>query len=420
MKMIIQEKQVGNRPEIGRKRRQSVSALHDAAIGLDDHAVALWYDTRALFGVDRARHDVLLSAIAETGFNGVLLHPANWWDLMESFAPGVQRILCVETATDWDAAQGLHGAAAPAGGGMPMVASADAAVLALAAAAGWRTCLRKHVDDATTLSESYEDGVHYDAVMVSFKDPTNIPLELVIAELHGTDVWLVKEVGTDVDDAIIALGVLEVGSDGVIAAFDDPAQFEAFRARLGAVRNPPLHIQTGTVIATRHLGLGYRACIDTTHMFEPDEGLLVGSTSTGGVLCCPEVFHLPYMELRPFRINAAAVHSYVFHANDRTNYISELKAGSQVTAVSASGRCRQVYVGRIKTEIRPLLLIEVGFENGETVNIVMQDDWHVRIFSSDAQPRHITELRPGDKVLGFTTKPGRHVGVQVDEHIIEC
>jgi len=119
-------------------------------------------------------------------------------------------------------------------------------------------------------------------------------------------------------------------------------------------------------------------------------------------------------------INAAAVHSYVFHANDRTNYISELKAGSQVTAVSASGHCRQVYVGRVKTEIRPLLLIEVRFDDGHMVNIVMQDDWHVRIFSADARPCHITELRPGDKVLGFTTQPGRHVGVQVDEHIIEC
>jgi 3-dehydroquinate synthase class II len=125
------------------------------------------------------------------------------------------------------------------------------------------------------------------------------------------------------------------------------------------------------------------------------------------------------MELRPFRINAASMHSYVFHASDRTSYISELRAGSQITAVNATGRTRQIYVGRVKTEIRPLILIEVTFDDGERVNIVMQDDWHVRIFSDQALPRHVTELQPGDRVLGYTTQPGRHVGVKVDEHIIE-
>ncbi|RZT38612.1 3-dehydroquinate synthase II [Cupriavidus agavae] len=416
----VQVKPLASIPEIGRKRRNSVSALHDAASEPSNSAVALWYDTRALSRHEADRRAALIAAFAASGFNGVLLHPDNWHEFLRTFDADVLRILDVEAQSDWDSAQALCTEFVAAGGGAPCIASADGAVLALAREAGWRTCMRKHVDDAATLGESYEEGVDHDVVMVSFKDPTNIPLELVIAELHGTDVQLIKEVGTDVDDAIIALGVLELGSDGVIAAFDDPAQFEAFRMRLLSVGTPTLQIQAGTVVGTRHLGLGYRACIDTTHMFEPDEGLLVGSTSTGGVLCCPEVFHLPYMELRPFRINAAAVHSYVFHANERTNYISELKAGSQVTAVNAAGRCRQVYVGRIKTEIRPLLLIEVRFDGGELVNIVMQDDWHVRIFSAEAKPRHITELCPGDRVLGFTSRPGRHVGVQVDEHIIEC
>ncbi len=420
MTIDVQAKSIAVIPEIGRKRRKSVSALHDAANGVEDGAVALWYDTRALASLDVDLRIALIAKIAETGFNGALLYPENWEDLAEAFSSEVVKIFNVADPEEWEAARSFYAGFAQRGSAMPFAASADVAVLSLAAHAGWRTCLRKHVDDAATLGESFQEGAQHDAVMVSFKDPTNIPLELVIAELHGTDVRLVKEVGVDIDDAVIALGVLELGSDGVIVQFDEPAQFDDFRTRLTAVSNPPMQIQVGTVMATRHLGLGYRACIDTTHMFAPDEGLLVGSTSTGGILCCPEVFHLPYMELRPFRINAAAVHSYVFHANDRTNYISELKAGSQVTAVSASGHCRQVYVGRVKTEIRPLLLIEVRFDDGHMVNIVMQDDWHVRIFSADARPCHITELRPGDKVLGFTTQPGRHVGVQVDEHIIEC
>ena len=69
--------------------------------------------------------------------------------------------------------------------------------------------------------------------------------------------------------------------------------------------------QTGMITRNLPLGLGTRSCIDVTTLFSEHEGLLVGSTSQSGILCCPEVFHLPYIEKRPFRINAGAVHSYV-------------------------------------------------------------------------------------------------------------
>jgi 3-dehydroquinate synthase II/3-amino-4-hydroxybenzoic acid synthase len=166
--------------------------------------------------------------------------------------------------------------------------------------------------------------------------------------------------------------------------------------------------------------MGHRSCIDLATIFEPDEGMIVGSTSQGGLLCCPEVFFLPYMELRPFRVNAGGVHSYVYAMNDRTNYLSELKAGSPAMIVGIDGRTREVPVGRIKTEIRPLRLIEVQFESGERANIIMQDDWHVRVFSKEGQPLNITVLKPGDKVLGHIATPGRHVGLPVDETIQEA
>jgi 3-dehydroquinate synthase II/3-amino-4-hydroxybenzoic acid synthase len=147
--------------------------------------------------------------------------------------------------------------------------------------------------------------------------------------------------------------------------------------------------------------------------------MLVGSTSQGGLLCCPEVFFLPYMELRPFRVNAGAVHSYVYNFGNRTDYMSELRAGSPIMLVDHTGATRRASVGRMKTEVRPLRLIEAEFQNGERVNVIMQDDWHVRIFSDDAKPLNITELRAGHKVLGHVALPGRHVGIKVDEHIIE-
>jgi 3-dehydroquinate synthase II/3-amino-4-hydroxybenzoic acid synthase len=76
-------------------------------------------------------------------------------------------------------------------------------------------------------------------------------------------------------------------------------------------------------------------------------------------------------------------------------------------------------VGRVKTEVRPLRLIEVEFASSEKVNVLMQDDWHVRVFGEDGKPRNITELKAGDRVLGHRARPGRHVGIRVDEHILE-
>jgi 3-dehydroquinate synthase II/3-amino-4-hydroxybenzoic acid synthase len=125
------------------------------------------------------------------------------------------------------------------------------------------------------------------------------------------------------------------------------------------------------------------------------------------------------MELRPFRVNAGAVHSYVYNFADRTDYMSELRAGTAVMIVGTDGQTRRAVVGRIKTEVRPLRLIEAVFAGGETINVLMQDDWHVRIFSSAGEPLNVTELKPGDEVLAHRAAPGRHVGIKVEETIVE-
>jgi 3-dehydroquinate synthase II/3-amino-4-hydroxybenzoic acid synthase len=212
---------------------------------------------------------------------------------------------------------------------------------------------------------------------------------------------------------------MEVGADGVMYSPTDHALLDQLTARLDGVEAPGVTIETGTIIRSAPVGMGFRSCLDLATLFSPDEGMLVGSTSQGGILCCPEVFFLPYMELRPFRVNAGAVHSYVYNVGDRTDYMTELRAGSAVQIVGVDGRARKAVVGRVKTEVRPLRLIEVEFPGQRRVNVIMQDDWHVRVFSAEGKPFNITELKPGDKVLGHVAKPGRHVGIRVDERIIE-
>jgi 3-dehydroquinate synthase II/3-amino-4-hydroxybenzoic acid synthase len=283
------------------------------------------------------------------------------------------------------------------------------------------TCYECYVDDQESLHSSIYDGLKADYLTILFKDPTNIPLELVIASLQKTNTILMKNItdSSDVDDAIVTLGVMEYGAEGVIFSPTNHEILDNFVNRLANKQHPELPLQVGTVKATYPVGMGYRACIDTGTLFDDDEGILVGSTSGGGILCCPEVYFLPYMELRPFRVNAGAVHSYVYNVNDRTDYMSELKAGSSVMLVNSKGRVRTAPVGRMKIEQRPLRLIEVVFPGGEEINVIMQDDWHVRIFSGDGKPLNISHLQPGDKVMGYTTESGRHVGIKIDESIIE-
>lgn len=375
----------------------------------------VWFNTQGTTRPDDG--DGLFARSLQGAYTGVVLYPDN----LAVLAPTIpSRMTRVFHAAKPDDLERLNGLAPEVREGF-VIASPEPAVLVKAAAGGLRTCLRVYVDDADSLHRAIQDGRHHAFLMIRFRDPTNIPLELVIASLQATHTVLLKEIDNpaDVDDAIVTLGVMEVGADGVVFSPRAHAAMDDFLARLGRLERAAIKLETATIIRTAPIGMGYRSCIDTTTLFSETEGILVGSTSQGGLLCCAEVFFLPYMELRPFRVNAGAVHSYVYNFNDRTEYMSELRAGSPVMLVDRTGATRRGTVGRMKTEVRPLRLIEAEFASGERINTIMQDDWHVRIFSADAKPLNITQLRPGNQVLGHLAKPGRHVGIKVDEHILE-
>lgn len=379
-----------------------------------------WYDTR-FCGPPPAGH-AILSRIAQTIYSGVVLYLENA-RAYSQILPGQTRRI-VHLNDERELAEFLNAGILPEYSEHSewVIASAELAVIEQAKAHGLPTCLRAYVTDAETLERSIEQGRRHPYLIVGFRDPTNIPLELVIASLQTSGTVLIKEIGdpNNIDDAIVSLGVLEVGADGVMFSPADHELLDRFIAKLQDAQTREIKIEGGTVLKNDPIGMGHRSCIDTVTIFSPKEGMLIGSTSQGAVLCCPEVFFLPYMELRPFRVNAGGVHSYVYGADNRTNYMTELRAGAPITIVGLDGKIRQAPVGRIKTEIRPLRLIEVEFAGGERVNVIMQDDWHVRIFSEDGLPINITDLRPGDRVLGHVANPGRHVGIKVDETIIEA
>jgi 3-amino-4-hydroxybenzoic acid synthase len=273
------------------------------------------------------------------------------------------------------------------------------------------------VVDAATLDDACTAVRTERWALVAFRDPTKIPLEIVIAAAGGANGGLVTVAG-DPEEARIVFSVLELGSDGVLmagrAVGDATALVAAATPDTGS-----LDLVELTVTATAHVGVGERACVDTCAHLGKDEGILVGSHSKGMVLCVSETHPLPYMPTRPFRVNAGAIHSYTLGAGGRTRYLSELTSGSSVLAVGADGRTRLVPVGRVKIETRPLISVDLVGPDGRPVNLVLQHDWHVRVLGPGAAVLNSTELRPGHVVLGHLPTADRHVGYPIDEFCIE-
>jgi 3-amino-4-hydroxybenzoic acid synthase len=273
------------------------------------------------------------------------------------------------------------------------------------------------VDDAASLEQACTAARTERWSVLDFADPTKIPLEIVIAAAAQASGTLVTVVST-VEEARIVFGVLEHGADGVLLpgrAVGDPT----------ALRQAALHpsgeltLVELEVTAATHVGMGERACVDTCAYLGQDEGILVGSHSKAMVLCVSETHPLPYMPTRPFRVNAGAIHSYTVAPQGRTRYLSELKAGGQILAVDVKGRTRAVTVGRVKIETRPLISIDAVAPNGQPVNLILQDDWHVRVLGPGGTVLNSTELRPGDKVLGHLPTADRHVGYPISEFCLE-
>ncbi|MBW4721029.1 3-dehydroquinate synthase II family protein [Saccharothrix obliqua] len=269
------------------------------------------------------------------------------------------------------------------------------------------------VRDDPTLRLACDAAVRLEHTVVSFTDPTKIPLEIVIAAADRSPGRLVTVVA-DLEEAAVVLEVLEHGSDGVLLAPRDAADVFGL-ARLLEATTPPLTLTTLVVDGIAHNGLGDRVCVDTCSHFREDEGILVGSYSSGFILCCSETHPLPYMPTRPFRVNAGALHSYVLGPDNRTNYLSELRSGSTVLAVDSAGRTRKLTVGRAKLESRPILTITAHSPEGVEVSLTVQDDWHVRVLGPGGKVLNVTELRPGDELLGHIATDQRHVGIPIGE-----
>ncbi|MGN6710987.1 3-dehydroquinate synthase II [Anaerocolumna jejuensis DSM 15929] len=360
----------------------------------------LWFDGRKLSPED----GTVLPLVSNSGIENILVEAKN--RNAYKMKQNMHYIVQVEQQEDMDfVAEG------------DVVLSGSEELLEEAKRRGNKTAIYVLVNDRPGLDYAYEEGGNYDYAVIKFDCVTNIPLELLIATFQNERTILLKEV-QKAQDGKIAFDVMEAGADGVLLSTTDIREILELDAYVESMEHTKLKLVPGKVKAVEHIGMGYRACIDTTSMLKKNEGMLIGSFSRGGVLLSSEMHELPYMNLRPFRVNAGAVHSYVWTPGGNTEYLTDLKSGSKVLAVDHEGNAREVSVGRIKIEARPLLKITVEAE-GQLFNVIVQDDWHIRVLGMKGEPYNASILTENTELATYVCEPGRHVGIKIEEDIIE-
>jgi len=249
-------------------------------------------------------------------------------------------------------------------------------------------------------------------VVLKFKDWKVIPLENIVAMKKGGKVIAAVE---SVDDARLALTTLEKGADGVAVS----GNREELRRYYEIVKGQKegIELVRGKIVEIKPLGVGERVCIDTVSLMTPGEGMLVGNRSAFMFLVASESEESEYVASRPFRVNAGSVNAYL-KVGDKTKYLAELKAGDEVEIVRYDGRVRESYVGRVKIERRPLILVK-AVVNGEEGSVILQNAETIKLVAPDGKHISVSELKEGDDVLVWIGKKARHFGVEVDEFIVE-
>jgi len=267
-------------------------------------------------------------------------------------------------------------------------------------------------EDEKTVAKAVEFSSDY--IILNCPDWKVIPLENIIAMTRGKT-KLLAEVSC-VKDAKLALETLELGADGVVlktSSLDELAETAAI------IKKQALKIELvpAKVVELKQIGTGARVCVDTCDLMKLGEGILAGCQSSGFFLVQAEVYESPYVETRPFRVNAGPVSLYTLSSLSKTRYLSELKAGDDVLIVDREGKVRSTHVGRVKIEWRPMLLIEAEYE-GRRIKTIVQNAETIRLVTKKGS-KSVAELKAGDEILVYITEEGgRHFGTLVKEEMV--
>jgi 3-dehydroquinate synthase II len=248
--------------------------------------------------------------------------------------------------------------------------------------------------------------------IVESRDWTIIPLENIIAQ--GAKALFPV---SSTDEAKVALTVLETGVWGILVRTDNPAILKEIVNYAKGIGSQLL-LQEFIIKDVQKVSMGDRVCIDTITDMKQGEGMLIGNYSNAFFLVHSESVENPYVEPRPFRVNAGAVHAYVMMPNGKTKYLDELRTGDEILVVNQKGESFVSTVGRLKIEKRPMLNIVAEVQDKE-VSLILQNAETIRLTKPSGEPISVVKLTRGDKVLGYTEAGGRHFGFKITESINE-
>lgn len=249
-------------------------------------------------------------------------------------------------------------------------------------------------------------------VVVKGRDWTIIPLENLLSRTGNLFVEI-----SDLKEGQTALSILEKGVEGVVLNTPDP---NAVRKIIQALKgeSEKFELFPARVKRIEPLGLGDRVCVDTCSSMVQGEGMLVGNSSQALFLVHSESLENPFVNPRPFRVNAGPVHAYIRLANGQTKYLSEIRAGDPALVVNFEGKSYPAVVGRAKVERRPLALVEAE-ESGQIISVILQNAETIRLTQPDGKAVSLVDLKEGSEVLVYRERSARHFGVRIDETISE-
>ena len=283
----------------------------------------------------------------------------------------------------------------------PVWAAEDVATMALTVKADEEAVLeRLHKGERVVLARGWEV----------------IPVENLLAQSDS----VLAEAAT-LDEARLAAGILERGVAGIIVSREAVADLKTIVAQCKMAQGRE-ELLPAVVTRVESVGLGHRVCADTLSLLRKGQGMLVGNSSAFTFLVHAETERNEYVAARPFRVNAGAVHAYVRLPGDKTTYLGEFKAGQEVLIVDANGETSLATLGRVKIEVRPMLLIEaqVKTEDGiKTGAVFLQNAETIRLTTPGGEPVSVVGLKPGDTILCRLDEAGRHFGMRISEDIRE-
>lgn len=253
-----------------------------------------------------------------------------------------------------------------------------------------------------------------DYLVLTCLDWCVIPIENLIAKTRGKSKILAEV--QNYEDAKLVLEVLELGTDGVLLKTSSSAELKK-TIDLVKKKNLTLKLMPAKIVIIKQIGTGARVCVDTCDLMAKGEGMLVGCQASGFFHVEAEVTENPYVQSRPFRVNAGSLSMYTFVSLEKTRYLSDLKAGEEVLIVTKNGKVRIADVGRVKIELRPLILIEADVD-GKRIKTILQNAETIRLVTKN-DSISVTDLKIDDEVLVYLTKGGgRHFGITVDEETV--